>query len=157
MNRQPVYRLIVVLFLTSTVVFIEAPFRISAHQIVVSGDREELIAGFRVAAPLSAQQTTVARPTLNPTRMPLTVLPLATIRVELTATAQQATARALIPTARSRPSPTPVVASAAPTPKQVPIVGQASSILGNLVLLALALCCVVMGGAIVFFSRIDRG
>jgi hypothetical protein len=86
--------------------------------------------------------------------MPLTVLPIATIKVELTATAQQATALALTPMATSRPTPTRarVALTPVPTPSRVPGAGQVPLLQGSLVVFGLALFCVIGGGALILMS-----
>jgi hypothetical protein len=149
MYRQHIYSLLIALFLACPVAFAHGSFRVAPDQLFELGDKTDRIAGSHAALSLSKQPTAIARPTLDPTRMPLTNLPIATIRMELTATAQQATAQVLTPTAQ----PTPGSATIVPTPNHVPVVGQTSSTPGGLVLLSFALFCLIVGGVFSFLSR----
>ncbi|WP_129670591.1 hypothetical protein [Candidatus Chloroploca sp. Khr17] len=84
------------------------------------------------------------RPTLDPTRMPLTTQPVETIRAELTATAlaPSPTPTAMRPTVTRTPS---AIATVTPTSPHVPHVGASRSSAGSLALLWIGLFFCVVG------------
>lgn len=143
MNWRLVQRLLVAVLLASAIVL--------AGVVSVTRPAAQVAMSSEPLSPWSMQQTTIARPTLNPTRMPLTAQPVATIQAGLTATAQTAT---LVPTPTATAPPTPT-SRVRPTPGQVPRAGQAGADVDLLAALWLALACMLAGGLLVRASRYD--
>jgi hypothetical protein len=171
MRSWLVYRLLFTLLLAVVVALLTRNQLLAASYAGPDWLKPAILAPQRRSGPQLAQQTSV-RPTLDPTRMPLTLLPIATIKAGLTATAQQLTTP--IPTltlAASQTAPlAPATIPAGPTfsqvpvgmptstviasmPHQVPAAGSTASSLGSFVLVGVASLCFVAGMLLALLSR----